>query len=60
MSKKKRTILLVEDDPDQVTLALRAFEKQGIADEVEDIVVARDGAASGSRWRSGARYRRYR
>ncbi len=35
---------MVEDDPDQVTLALRAFEKQGIAEEVDDIVVARDGA----------------
>jgi two-component system response regulator len=37
-----RTILLVEDDPDQVTLALRAFKKSGITDEV-DVVVARDG-----------------
>ncbi len=37
-----RTILLVEDDPDQVALALRAFRKSGITDEV-DVVVARDG-----------------
>jgi two-component system response regulator len=39
-----KTVLLVEDDPDQVMLALRAFKKHGIADEVDDIVVARDGA----------------
>jgi len=39
-----RTVLLVEDDPNQVTLALHAFRKHGIADEVDDIVVMRDGA----------------
>ncbi len=39
-----RTVLLVEDDPDQVMLALRAFRKHGIADEVDDIVVMKDGA----------------
>ncbi len=39
-----RTVLLVEDDPDQVLLALRAFRKHGVADEVDDIVVMRDGA----------------
>jgi CheY-like chemotaxis protein len=38
-----RTVLLVEDDPDQVTLALRAFKKHGITDEVDEIVVAHDG-----------------
>lgn len=35
------TILLVEDNPDDETLTLRALEKQGISDRV---VVARDGA----------------
>lgn len=40
----ERTVLLVEDDPDQVVLALRAFRKHGIADEVDDIVVMKDGA----------------
>jgi two-component system response regulator len=34
-------ILLVEDNPDDETLTLRALEKQGISDHV---VVARDGA----------------
>jgi two-component system response regulator len=36
-----RTILLVEDNPDDVELTLRAFAKNRLA---EDIVVARDGA----------------
>lgn len=36
----KRTILLVEDNPDDETLVLRAFAKNKFADEV---VVARDG-----------------
>jgi len=35
-----RTILLVEDDPDDLELTLRAFAKSGIANPV---VVARDG-----------------
>ena len=37
----QRTILLVEDNPDDVDLTLRAFRKNNIANEV---VVARDGA----------------
>jgi len=37
----KRRILLVEDNPDDVELTLRAFKKNNIANE---IVVARDGA----------------
>ena len=37
----KKTILLVEDNPDDVDLTLRAFRKCLIANEV---VVARDGA----------------
>lgn len=41
---ERRTILLVEDDPDQETLALRAFSKHGITAEVDEIVVARNGA----------------
>lgn len=40
MSKKK-TILLVEDNPDDEMLTLRAMKKNNI---VNDIVVARDGA----------------
>ncbi|PKL06668.1 MAG: two-component system response regulator [Spirochaetae bacterium HGW-Spirochaetae-9] len=38
---KKKIILLVEDNPDDVDLTLRAFRKSLIANEV---VVARDGA----------------
>lgn len=41
---EKRIILLVEDDEDQEVLALHAFEKHGIMDEVDDVVVARNGA----------------
>ena len=36
-----KTLLLVEDNPDDEALALRAFRKSNIGDEV---VVARDGA----------------
>lgn len=36
-----KTILLVEDNPDDETLTLRAFRKANI---VNDVVVARDGA----------------
>jgi len=38
-----KTILLVEDDHDQVVLAMRALRKHGIVDEVDDIVVAESG-----------------
>lgn len=38
---KKRIILLVEDNPDDEALTLRAFKKNNILNEV---VVARDGA----------------
>ena len=38
---KSRKILLVEDNPDDVELTLRAFKKNSI---LNDIVVARDGA----------------
>jgi two-component system response regulator len=37
---RSRTILLVEDNPDDVELTLRAFRKSNLAN---DIVVARDG-----------------
>jgi two-component system response regulator len=40
----EKTILLVEDDRDQVQLAMRALRKHGIVDEVDEVVVAGDGA----------------
>ena len=39
--RTEASILLVEDDPDHVELALRALEKHGVANRV---LVARDGA----------------
>lgn len=39
-----KTILLVEDDRDQVTLAMRALHEHGIVEEVDEVVVAGDGA----------------
>lgn len=41
---ERKAILLVEDDEDQVTLAMRALRKHGIVDEVDEVVVARNGA----------------
>ena len=40
MNENKRKILLVEDNPDDVELTLRAFKKNNITNEV---IVARDG-----------------
>ena len=40
----EKTILLVEDDEDQVLLAMRALRKHGIAAEVADVVVSATGA----------------
>jgi len=40
----EKTILLVEDDQDQVTLAMRALRQHGIVAEVDKVVVAEDGA----------------
>ncbi len=40
MQTKDVRILLVEDNPDDVELTLKAFEKQNL---VNDIIVARDG-----------------
>lgn len=37
------SVLLVDDSPSEVELALRAFRKQGITDVVDEVVVARDG-----------------
>jgi two-component system response regulator len=39
----EKTILLVEDDEDQVLLAVRAMRKHGIVAEVDDVVVSRTG-----------------
>ena len=41
-----KTILLVEDNPDDEALALRAFKKSHL---MNDIVVARDGHAKQTR-----------
>ncbi|OPX96428.1 MAG: Response regulator rcp1 [Syntrophorhabdus sp. PtaB.Bin006] len=38
---KEKTILLVEDNPDDVALTLRALKKNNISN---DVVIARDGA----------------
>lgn len=38
-----KTILLVEDDPDQVKLALHAMRRHGIVGEVGDVVVIDNG-----------------
>ncbi len=35
--------MLVEDDQDQVFLAMRALRKHGIVAEVDEVVIARDG-----------------
>jgi len=43
VSVGEKTILLVEDDEDQVLLAMRALRKHGIAAEVDDVVVAGSG-----------------
>ncbi|CAA9494265.1 MAG: hypothetical protein AVDCRST_MAG25-3541 [uncultured Rubrobacteraceae bacterium] len=40
---ESREILLVEDDEDQVMLAMRAMRKHGIVDEVDKVVIASDG-----------------
>ena len=39
----ERNILLVEDDEDQVILAMRALRKHGIVAEVDDVVVSGTG-----------------
>ena len=39
----EKTILLVEDDQDQVVLAMRALRQHGIVAEVDDVVIAEDG-----------------
>ena len=39
----EKTILLVEDDEDQVILAMRALRKHGIVAEVDDVVVSGTG-----------------
>jgi two-component system, response regulator len=41
--EKKRVILLVEDNPDDVDLTLRAFEKNKSLNILNDLVVVRDG-----------------
>jgi two-component system, response regulator len=39
----ERNILLVEDDEDQVILAMRALRKHGIVAEVDDVVISGTG-----------------
>lgn len=39
----RKTILLVEDDRDQVVLAMRALREHGIVAEVDEVVVAESG-----------------
>ena len=39
----RKTILLVEDDQDQVVLAMRALRKHGIVAEVDEVVVSGSG-----------------
>ncbi len=39
-----KNILLVEDDEDQKRLALRALRQHGMVEEVDEVVVARDGS----------------
>ncbi len=39
----EKTILLVEDDENQVMLAMRALRKHGIVAEVDDVVVSGSG-----------------
>jgi two-component system, response regulator len=39
----RKTILLVEDDRDQGTLAMRALRKHGIVAKVDEVVVAESG-----------------
>jgi CheY-like chemotaxis protein len=39
----RKTILLVEDDRDQVTLAMRALRKHGIVAKIDEVVVAKSG-----------------
>ena len=39
----RKTIMLVEDDRDQVVLAMRALRKHGIVAEVDEVVVSGSG-----------------
>ena len=41
--EEQRTILLVEDDEDQVVLAMRALRNHGIVSEVDEVLVAGAG-----------------
>jgi CheY-like chemotaxis protein len=41
--EEQKTILLIEDDEDQVVLAMRALRKHGIVAEVDEVVVAVSG-----------------
>jgi two-component system, response regulator len=43
MMEKKKVILLVEDNPDDVDLTLRAFQKNQSLNVVNELVVVRDG-----------------
>ena len=41
--EEQKAILLVEDDEEQVILAMRAVREHGIVHEVEEVVIAGDG-----------------
>ncbi len=43
MMEKKKVILLIEDNPDDVDLTLRAFEKNKSLKVINEMVVVRDG-----------------
>jgi hypothetical protein len=48
--EEQKAILLVEDNEDQVVLAMHALREHGIMNEVDEVVIAGDGL----RGRAGA------
>src|SRR3712207_9087159 len=41
--EEQKAILLVEDDEDQVVLAMRALREHGIVNEVDEVMITGDG-----------------